>query len=110
MKSFFSFFNSRKERILIENMIVFLLWFALLIENEINEKIDENDDIDCCNDNLNEILNAFVLLHNKTLVIKIIEEKMFDASNASFRSLITMIEKIDFFAFSSLNDAFKEFV
>ena len=91
-------------------MIVFLLWFALLIKNETNKKIDENDDIDCCNNNLNKILNIFVLLRDKTLIIKIIEKKMFDASNASFRFLITMIEKIDFFVSFSSDDAFKEFV
>ena len=110
MKFFFSFFNSRKKRILIEDMIVFLLWFVLLIRDEANEKIDENSDIDCCNDSLNEVLNIFVLFRDNSLAVKIIEKKVFDASNAFFRFLITVIEKIDFFVSSSSNDAFKEFV
>ena len=111
MKSFFSFFNSRKKRILIKNMIIFLLWFALLIRNEVNKEINKNDDIDYCNNNLNEILNIFILLRDKTLIVKIIEERMSDALNAFFWFLITVIEKIDFSAFSFFsNDVFKEFV
>ena len=82
----------------------------MLIENEINEKINENHNINCCNDNLNEVLNIFVLLRDKTLIVKIIEREMFDALNAFFQFLIIMIEKIDFSASFSSNDAFKESV
>ena len=88
----------------------------MLIKNEANDKIekreeiDENNDIDYCNDNLNEVLITFVLFCDNSLTVEMTEKKMSDVSNVSFRFLIIVIEKIDFFASSSSNDAFKEFV
>ena len=81
----------------------------MLIKNEASEEIDDDNDINCCNDNLNEVLNNFVLICDKSLIIEITEEEVSDVSNVSFLFLITVIWEINSWT-SSSNDAFKEFV